>query len=53
MVQVVEIGLLKFFAEYDRTPELQEICNVMGKKRVKPLVEEKRQDYQENTRLKN
>lgn len=31
MVQVVEIGLLKFFAEYDRTPELQEICNVMGK----------------------
>ena len=31
MVKVVEIGLLKFCAEYDRTPELQEICNVMGK----------------------
>ena len=31
MVQVVEIGLLKFFAEYDRTLELQEIRNVMGK----------------------
>ena len=27
----MEIGLLKLFAEYDRTPELQEIRNVMGK----------------------